>query len=85
MQAKKYIPSSHKAIYFLTLRMQQPALFDSSICTQHTVTGNNITAVFQEMNDGVYDVILSVSSHKFLLHIKPGRNEIEEFEIKAMR
>lgn len=65
--------------------MQQPALFDSSICTQHTVSGNNIKAIFQEMENGAYDVVLSVSSHKFLLHIKPGRNEIEEFEIKAMR
>lgn len=65
--------------------MQQPALFDASICTTHTVSGNNITAIFHDTDNGSYDVVLSVSSHKFLLHIKPGRNEIEEFEVKAMR
>ena len=65
--------------------MQQLALFDASICTQHTVSGNNISAVFHEKDEGAYDVVLSVSSHKFLLHIKPGRNDLEEFEIKAMR
>lgn len=51
--------------------MQQPALFDVSLCTQHCVSGNNINAVFHEKDDGAYEVVLSVSSHKFLLNIKP--------------
>lgn len=65
--------------------MQQPQLFDSSICTTHRVSGNNISAVFEEKEAWAYDVVLSVSSHKFLLHIKPGANDLEEFEITAMR
>ena len=65
--------------------MQQPTLFDADLCTTHTVSGNNISAVFQEKDGGSYDVVLSVSSHKFLVHIKPGWNEIEEFEVQAVR
>ncbi len=65
--------------------MQQPALFDMSLCTQHTVSGNNIAAVFHEKEEGAYDVVLSVSSHKFLIHLKPWRNELGEFEVTAMR
>lgn len=65
--------------------MQQAALFDQSIFEQHTVVGNNISAVFHEKANGAYDVVLSVSSHKFLLHLKPWYNEIEEFEVQAMR
>jgi hypothetical protein len=65
--------------------MQQPTLFDADLCTTHTVSGNNISAVFQEKDGGAYDVVLSVSSHKFLVHIKPGRSEIEEFEVQAVR
>lgn len=65
--------------------MQQPPLFDSSICTTHKVSGNNISAVFHEKEEGAYDVVLSVSSHKFLLHIKPGSTDLEEFEITTMR
>ena len=65
--------------------MQQASLFDASLCTQHTVSGNNISAVFHEKDEGAYDVVLSVSSHKFLLHIKPWYNDIEEFEVTAMR
>ncbi len=65
--------------------MQQPALFDATLCTQHSVSGNNINAVFHEKDDGAYDVVLSVSSHKFLLHVKPWYNDLEEFEVTAMR
>ncbi|MEI7477331.1 MAG: hypothetical protein WCJ81_02095 [bacterium] len=65
--------------------MQQPALFDQSFCAQHTILGNNIQAVFHEKEEGTYDVVLSISSQKFLLHIKPGNHEIEEFEVQAVR
>jgi hypothetical protein len=65
--------------------MQQPMLFNETLCAQHTVQGNNITAIFCEKDDGAYDVTLSVSSHKFLLHVKPGYHDIEEFEIISMR
>lgn len=65
--------------------MQQPSLFDASLCTTHTVSGNNVAAIFHEKEDWAYEVVLSVSSHKFLLHIKPWYNDLEEFEIQAMR
>lgn len=65
--------------------MQQPLLFTQELCTQHTVSGNNIQAVFYDREDWTYDVVLSVSSHKFLIRIKPWYNEIEEFELQAMR
>jgi DNA/RNA endonuclease YhcR with UshA esterase domain len=89
MQEEKHISTSTQIqfdlFYLLTVLMQQASLFDASLCTQHTVSGNNITAIFQEKDEWTYDVVLSVSSHKFLLHIKPGWNEIEEFEVTAMR
>lgn len=65
--------------------MQQPLLFDASICTHHTVQGNNMTAVFEEKWEGAYEVVLTVSSHKFLVHVKPGTYDLDEFEIVTMR
>lgn len=65
--------------------MQQPLLFSQSTCDQHTVLGNNIKAVFYDKDDWAYEVVLSVSSHKFLVHIKPWWNDLEEFELQAMR
>ncbi len=42
-------------------------------------------AIFEEKDEGKYDVVLEINSHKFLISMKPGRNDLEEFEVVAVR
>lgn len=65
--------------------MQQPLLFSHETLEKHTVQGNNMKATFQEKEEGKYDVVLEINSHKFLISMKPGWNDIEEFEVVAIK
>lgn len=65
--------------------MYQAALFTEDSLTNHTVQGNNMKAIFHEKEEGKYDVVLEINSHKFLISMKPGRNELEEFEVVAVK
>ncbi len=65
--------------------MYQAALFAEDSLANHTVLGNNMKATFQEKEEGKYDVVLEINSHKFLISMKPGWNELEEFEIIAVK
>ena len=65
--------------------MQQPLLFSNETLEKHTVQGNNMKAVFHEKDEGKYDVVLEISSHKFLISMKPGWNSLEEFEVVAVK
>ncbi|MBP6910912.1 hypothetical protein KBC03_04970 [Patescibacteria group bacterium] len=65
--------------------MQQAALFTQDTLDKHTVQGNNMKAIFQEKEEGKYDVVLEINSHKFLISMKPGRTDLEEFEVIAIK
>lgn len=65
--------------------MYQAALFTHDTLAKHTIQGNNMKAIFQEKEEGKYDVVLEINSHKFLISMKPGWNTLEEFEVVAVK
>jgi|GEM_PF-245793 len=65
--------------------MYQAALFTQDTLDKHTIQGNNMKAIFEEKEEGKYDVVLEINSHKFLISMKPGWNALEEFEVIAVK
>ena len=65
--------------------MYQAALLTQETLDKHTIQGNNMKAIFHEKEEGKYDVVLEINSHKFLISMKPGWNELEEFEVVAVK
>ena len=65
--------------------MYQAALFTQATLDKHTILGNNMKAIFEEKAEGKYDVVLEINSHKFLISMKPGWTNIEEFEVVAIK
>ena len=65
--------------------MYQAALFTQDTLDKHTIQGNNMKAIFEEKDEGKYDVVLEINSHKFLISMKPGWNSLEEFEVVAVK
>lgn len=65
--------------------MYQAALFTQDTLDKHTLQGNNMKATFEEKEEGKYDVVLEINSHKFLISMKPGWNDLEEFEVVAVK
>lgn len=66
--------------------MFQWALIDSEICAKRDVIRNSVKASFTEINQSNYEVLLEVSSNKFLVNmITDTAWAIQWFEIIAVK
>ena len=74
--------------YFLCLSLMivQWALIDSGLCARRDVTWNSIKASFTELQQDNYEVLLEVSSNKFLVNmVTDAAWVIQWFEIIAVK
>lgn len=86
---------NHKSIvvefvefYFirLTLMIVQWALIDSGLCARRDIARNSIKASFVETQQDNYEVLLEVSSNKFLVNmVTDTSGVIQWFEIVAVK
>jgi hypothetical protein len=66
--------------------MFQWALIDSDICAKRDITRNSVKASFTEIQQSNYEVLLEVSSNKFLVNIITDVSwAIQWFEIIAVK
>ena len=66
--------------------MFQGALIDSDICAKRDVVWNSVKASFMEIQQGNYEVLLEVSSNKFLANmVTDAAWVIQWFEIVAVK
>lgn len=66
--------------------MFQWALIDSNICARRDVTWDSVKASFMEVKDSNYEVLLEVSSNKFLVNmVTDAAWVIEKFEVIAVK
>lgn len=66
--------------------MQQLRLVHSNwLVSQRSVTLSHIKATFTNIIDAVYDVVLEINSHKFMISLKAWVKKLESFEIVAVK
>ena len=66
--------------------MFQWALIDSNICATRDVAWNSVKASFTEVQQSNYEVLLEVSSNKFLVNmVTDVAGVIQGFEIVAVK
>ena len=66
--------------------MFQWALIDANICARRDVVWNSVKASFTEIQDSTYEVLLEVSSNKFLVNmVTDAAGVIQGFEIVAVK
>lgn len=65
--------------------MLQWALLNSTDLSKQTVVFDNMKAVFTEIAKNVYEVILEVSSHKFLIRLEGEMWKVDGFEIVSTK
>ncbi len=65
--------------------MQQLQLFQGDALASRQIQTNSISAVFVEIKKSFFEVILEISSNKFLIQIKELAGTIEQFEIIAIK
>lgn len=64
--------------------IQQSLLYPLDISVR-TITMDNIKAVFTNIRENVYEVVLEISSHKFVISLENIFEKIEKFEILAVK
>ncbi len=68
------------------LIMFQWALIDVNTCATRDVVWNSVKASFTEIQDSTYEVLLEVSSNKFLVNmVTDAAGVIQWFEIVAVK
>jgi hypothetical protein len=65
--------------------MNQLFLLNQTATLQKTVWFENIKATFTETQDNMFDVVLEVNSNKFLISMQNIADQIEEFQIIAIK
>ncbi|MDR0650844.1 MAG: hypothetical protein LBG59_05615 [Candidatus Peribacteria bacterium] len=63
----------------------QGALLPVEVCTKRSVSRDAIKANFTELGASSYEVVLEVSSNKFLVNMIKDENGIHSFEIIAVK
>jgi hypothetical protein len=72
--------------YAITLMIVQWALIDAATCARRDVIWNSVKASFTEIQQSKYEVLLEVSSNKFLLNIVTDAAwAIQGFEVVAVK
>lgn len=67
------------------LMIVQWALIDADVCAKREVVRNSIRASFTEMQQNNYEVLLEVSSNKFLVNMVTDWTNVQAFEIIAVK
>ncbi len=65
--------------------MNQLLLLNPTSISQKTVLLDNIKATFTELGQNNFDIILEVNSNKFLIAMNNVADQIEQFEIIAIK
>lgn len=66
--------------------MQQLRLVDGSwYLDTRSVSFRHIKATFMNIIDALYDVVLEINSHKFMIRLKAWIKKLESFEIVAVK
>jgi len=66
--------------------MFQWALIDADVCAKRDVVWNSVKASFMQIQDFSYEVLLEVSSNKFLVNmVTDAAGVIQGFEIVAVK
>ncbi|MEI7563605.1 MAG: hypothetical protein WCJ39_08485 [bacterium] len=65
--------------------MNQLFLLNQTATLQKTVWFENIKATFTETQENMFDVVLEVNSNKFLISMQNIADQIEEFQIIAIK
>lgn len=63
----------------------QKTLINQDSIEERNVYLKNIKAIFSPGNDWFYDVILEINSNKFFLSVQQFANQIQEFQIIAVK
>jgi hypothetical protein len=63
----------------------QGLLLDSQVCLERNVARDTVKANFTDLGSSEYQVLLEVSTNKFLVHMTKDENGIQSFEIVAMK
>ena len=72
--------------YAITLMIVQWALIDAATCARREVVRNSVKASFTEIQQSNYEVLLEVSSNKFLVNmVTDAAWVIQWFEIVAVK
>ena len=72
--------------YAITLMIVQWALIDAATCARKNVVWNSVKATFTEVQQSNYEVLLEVSSNKFLVNmVTDAAWAIQWFEIVAVK
>jgi hypothetical protein len=72
--------------YAITLMIVQWALIDAATCARRDVVWNSVRARFTEIQQSKYEVLLEVSSNKFLLNmVTDAAWAIQGFEVVAVK
>jgi hypothetical protein len=65
--------------------MNQLFLLNQTATLQKTVWFENIKATFTETQENMFDVVLEINSNKFLISMQNIADQIEEFQIIAIK
>lgn len=65
--------------------MTQGLLLDTATCLERNVTWDAVKANFTDLGSSEYQVLLEVSTNKFLLNMTKDENGIHSFEIVAIK
>ena len=72
--------------YAIMLMIVQWALIDAATCARRDVVRNSVKASFTEIQQSKYEVLLEVSSNKFLLNmVTDAAWAIQGFEVVAVK
>lgn len=63
----------------------QTALISPTTINQRTISIDNIKATFVGKEENKYDIILEINSNKFLIAMEAIADQIEQFEIVAIK
>lgn len=65
--------------------MVQQLLLDPMVLGTKTIQIDNVKAVFTTIRENVYEVVLEISSHKFVISLENILEKIEKFEVLAVK
>jgi hypothetical protein len=71
--------------YQVIIMLTQGLLLDTKSCAMRNVHWDTVSASFTDLGTSQYEVLLEVSSNKFLLNMVRDENGIQSFEIIAMK
>jgi len=63
----------------------QTSLLNQANISQKTINFDNIRATFVNIENNLYDIVLEINSNKFFINMETLADNIERFEIIAVK